>query len=87
MTKFKTGDWVKIIYNPYKTEVIFEIEKILTFDENNAPLMVEIRPIQEFETPKGFISKMFSRTEDVKDLESVLNSDSALEKTKPRSGD
>mgnify|MGYP000437961254 CR=1 FL=1 len=29
----------------------------------------------------------FFNKEDVKDLESVLNSDSALEKTKPRSGD
>ena len=71
MTKFKVGDYVKIIYNPYKSEVIFEIEKILTTDENNTPLMVEIRPIKEFETPKGFISRIFSRVENIKDLESV----------------
>ena len=68
---YKTLIILTVIHRIQKIVRIFEIEKILTTDENNTPLMVEIRPIKEFETPKGFISRIFSRVENVKDLESV----------------
>lgn len=66
--KFKIGDFVMIKYNPYKAKVVLVIEKIWSFDEEEQPMLVEIRPIKEFETPNGFVSTLIPRTENVKDL-------------------